>query len=102
MQYIWSTIRQHFGFQMMQAHFTDLTDIHLEANERPEDLFQRLMAFVEDTLLKANSISHHGDPVTEDEELTPSLEHFFVLTWLKLIYSELPNQSSTGMELSCY
>lgn len=73
----------------METHFIDFTDIHLEANERPEDSFQRLMTFLEDILLKASSISHHGDPVTEDEVFTP-LEHFVVLTWSKDIHPELP------------
>ena len=89
-QSIWNTIRQHFGFQITGAHFIDFAEIHLEPNERPEDLYQRLMAFVEDILLKANSLTHHGDLITEDEELTPSLENFVVLTWLKLIHPELP------------
>ena len=89
-QSIWNTIRQHFGFQITGAHFIDFADIHLESNERPEDLYQRLMAFVEDILLKANSLSHHGDLITEDEELRPSLENFVVLTWLKLIHPDLP------------
>ena len=48
------------------------------------------MAFVEDILLKANSLSHHGDLITEDEELSPSLENFVVLTWLKLAHPDLP------------
>ena len=48
------------------------------------------MAFVEDILLKANSLSHHGDLITEDEELSPSLENFVVLTWVKLIHPDLP------------
>ena len=64
--------------------------MHLEADKRPEDLFQRLMAFVEDTLLRANSLSHHGEVNGEDEELTPTLEYLFVFTWLKLIHPELP------------
>ena len=89
-QSIWNTIRQHFGFQITGAHFIDFADIHLESNERPEDLYQRLMAFVEDILLKANSLSHHGDLITEDEELSPSLENVVVLTWLKLVHPDLP------------
>ena len=48
------------------------------------------MAFVEGTLLHDNSLSHHGDVTTEDEELTPTLENFIVLTWLKVIHPELP------------
>ena len=89
-QSIWNTIRQNLGFQITRAHFIDFADIHLESNERPEDLYQRLMAFVQDILLKANSLSHHGDLITEDEELSPSLENFVVLTWLKLIHPDLP------------
>ena len=89
-QSVWNTIRAHFGFQITGAHFLDFADLHLEADERPEDLYQRLMAFVEDTLLRANSLSHHGEASTEDEELTPTLENFIVLTWLKLIHPELP------------
>ena len=65
-QTIWNTIRQHFGFQITGAHFIDFADIHLESNERPEDLYQRLMASVKDILLKANSLPHHGDLITED------------------------------------
>ena len=48
------------------------------------------MAFVEDVLLKANSLSHHGDLITEEKELTPSLENCIVLTWLQRVHPELP------------
>ena len=49
------------------------------------------MAFVEDNLLhQGMNISHHGFPVKEDEELTPTLENFVVLTWLRLIHNDLP------------
>ena len=65
-------------------------DIHLETDERPEDLYQRLMAFTEDSLLKANVLTHHSEVVSEDEELSPSLENFIVVTWLRLIHPELP------------
>ena len=87
---IWSAIRLHFGFQATGAHFIDFTDIKFESDERPEDLYQRLMAFVEDNLLKANVLSHHGELLDDDEDLSPSLENFVVLTWLQLIHPELP------------
>lgn len=47
------------------------------------------MAFGEDTSLRANSLSQHGEVSTEDEELTPTLENFIVLTWLKLSFLSL-------------
>lgn len=87
---IWQTIRQHFGFQVTGAHFIDFSDLHLEPNERPEDLYQRLMAFVEDCLLRTNGLTHHGEALLEDEELSPTLENFVVLTWLRLIHPQLP------------
>ena len=41
------------------------------------------MAFIEDNLLtKESGITHHGELVDEDEELSPSLENFVILTWL--------------------
>ena len=36
---IWQSIRLHFGFQTTGAHFIDFDTIHLEPDERLEDLF---------------------------------------------------------------
>ena len=88
---VWQAIRAHYGFQSTGARFLDFSDVKLEVDERPEDLFQRLMSFTEDNLLVANGpITHHGANVTADEEMTPTLENMVVLTWLKLIHSALP------------
>ena len=62
------------------------------------------MAFLEDSLLHGNGLTHHGEHVTEDEELTPTLENFVVLTWLRLIHPSLPRlvKQRHGTELrSC-
>ena len=63
------------------------------------------MAFVEDNLLKADDgLSHHGEHLHDDEELSPSLENFVILTWLRLIHSDLPKlvKQRYGTELrSC-
>ena len=89
--HIWQTIRAHYGFQSTGAHFLDFINITLKQGERPEDLYQRLMAFVEDNLLiRGSGITHHGDLPEEDEELTPSLENLIVLLWLHLIHKDLP------------
>ena len=88
---IWQTIRLHYGFQSTGTHFLDFADIHLQADERPEDLYQRLVAFVEDNMLQSGSvILHHGDVIDVDEEMSPSLENMVVLTWLRLINPALP------------
>ena len=83
---IWQAIRAHYGFQSTGAHFLDFASIKLDVDERPEDLFQQLISFIEDNLLIANSsITYHGDVITANEELSPTLEHLVVLTWLRLI-----------------
>lgn len=88
---IWQAIRLHYSFQCTGAHFIDFAAIKREPDKRPEDLYQRLMAFTDDNLLRKDSgISHMGDAVTEDDELTPSLENFVVLMWLRLIHADLP------------
>ena len=88
---VWQIIRAHYGFQSNGAHFIDFDDIKMESDDRPEDLYQRLMAFVEDNLLLSNNaITHHGATITEDEELTPTLENLVVLSWLRLLHPNLP------------
>ena len=88
---IWQKIRQHYGFQSTGAHFLDLASIHLQPDERPEDLFQRLMAFFEDNLLSVHGgLTHHGVQVTADEDLSPTLENTVVVLWLQLIHPGLP------------
>lgn len=92
MNSIWYTIRLHFGFQSTGAHFLDFNNITLASAERPEDLYQRLMSFIEDNLLLANgSISHHGEVPGADDKMSPTLENLVVLTWLKLVHPDLPN-----------
>ena len=91
MQSIWQAIRAHFGFQSTGSRFLDFNNIRLEPGERPEDLYQRLVGFIDDNLLRANgNIQHHGENVTVDEEITPSLENVIVITWLRLIHPDLP------------
>ena len=88
---IWQIIRLHFGFHPSGARFLDLSDIHLDHNERPEDLFQRIQSFIDDNLLtKDCSLTHHGEKISEDEEISPTLENLIVLIWLRLIHPELP------------
>ena len=90
-QSVWQMIRAHYGFQQSGAHFLDFSEIHFEADERPEDLYQRILTFVDDNLLKAHGpITHHGEQADADELKTPSLENMIVLHWLSLIHKGLP------------
>ena len=83
---IWQTIRLHYGFRSTGSNFIDFVDIHLQPDERPEDLYQRLVAFVEDNLLQRDSrILRRGGVVADGGELSPSLENVMVLAWLGLV-----------------
>ena len=89
---IWQAIRLHYDFQSNGAHFLNFNSIKLEPDERPKVLYQRLMAIVEDNLLIATgSVTHHGEVMTSDEEMSPTLENMVVLTWLRLFHSDLPS-----------
>ena len=69
MNSIWQAIRLHFGFQTSGAHFLDFADLKLEPDENFEDLFQRLMAFVDDNLMTVGgAIFHHGEFPAVDED----------------------------------
>lgn len=99
---IWQLIRQHYGFQRTGAHFLNLADIRLKESEKPEDLYQRFNAFFEDVLLTPHSgLTHHGDNVTTEEDLTPTLENTIVLLWLQALNPALPGlvKQKYGAEL---
>lgn len=88
---VWQAIRLHFGFQSTGGHFLDFAEIKLQHGEKSEDLYQRLNSFIEDNLLKTDSgLTHHGETIIDDEDLSPSLENIIILIWLKTIHSELP------------
>ena len=73
------------------SSFLDFSDLKLEPDENNEDLFQRLMAFVDDNLMTAGGgRSHHDEFPAVDEDLSPSLGNMIVLHWLKLIQQYLP------------
>ena len=101
---IWQTIRTHYGFQITGSHFLNFAEIKLDVEERPEDLYQRLEAFIHDNLLhRGGTITHHGDNPDTDEEITQTVENLIVLTWLRLIHPELPRlvKQRYGTELRC-
>ena len=46
-------------------------------------------------------ISHHGEPLTVDEDLTPTLDNTIVVLWLRIIHPGLPSlvKQKYGSEL---
>ena len=62
----------------------------MEADDSYEDVYQRLYAFFDDSLMKANGITHHGETMEEDELMTPTLENTITWLWLSLVNPGLP------------
>ena len=88
---IWTKIREHYGFQTTGSRFLDLTQIRMQPDERPEDLYQRLVSFFDDNLVTQESgLTHHGTVIDTDEEISPSIENVIVLLWLERINPGLP------------
>ena len=66
-------------------------DWELDTTERPEDLFQRLVAFVEESLLGSICyLTHHNEQITENVKLSLTLKNFVVFSWQCLINAALP------------
>ena len=90
---VWQMLRVHYHFQTTGGQFLDFDNIKREPSERPEDLYQRLTAFIEDSLVTVEGgLLHHGEPLNVDEDLSPTLENMVVLRWLALIHPSLPNR----------
>ena len=99
---VWQKIREHYGFLSTGSHFLELSNFKLEVDEKPEDLYQRLYAFYEDNLVtKSCGLTHNGEKVTVDEDLTPTIENTITWYWLQLVHPGLPNLVKTkyGPEL---
>ena len=90
---IWAAIRLHYGFQTSGANFLDFVNptFKLASDERPEDLYQRMAAFIDDNLLSTeNNLRHDGNLPTENEQISPTLENLIVLLWLERVHPKLP------------
>ena len=99
---VWKAIRQHYGFQANGSRVLDLADMCLKPGERPEELYQRLLSFVDDNLMKIDGgVKHLNADITEDEETTPSLENYTVVWWLRILHKDLPKlvRQRNGTEL---
>ena len=88
---IWQAIRKYYGFQQSETQFMKFTSITWEDGERPERLYQRILAHLQDNLLRKDSkLKHDGVTPTHDEDISPTVERLAVLRWMELIHPSLP------------
>ena len=83
-------------------HFLKLSAIKLAKDERYETYFQRILAHLYDNLLSAGStLKFDGESVTENEEMSHTVERLAVFLWLHFIDERLRNTSQEFMLKIC-
>ena len=88
---VWECIRKYYGFKKSESQFMKYAEIKWEDDERPERLYQRLVAHIQDNLLTTEStMTHHNARVTSNEMMSPTVERLIVLQWMQLIHPGLP------------
>ena len=80
LNHIWYKIREHYSFQTTGSRFIGLTQIRLQSDGKPKDLYQRLVTFFDDNLVTLEGgLLHLGSVSDSDEDITPSIENVIVL-----------------------
>lgn len=88
---VWQTIREYYGFKQSEAQFLKFTAIKWESGERPEKLYRRVMAHLQDNLLTTEcNLLHNGAKPTSNEVMSPTVERLAVIKWMELIDPDLP------------
>ena len=88
---VWLSIRKFYGLKQSETQFMKFTDIVWEPNERPEQLYHRVVHHLADNLLKPGcKLVHNGQTVTEAEVMSPTIERLAVLRWMELLHPKLP------------
>ena len=89
---VFHKIRAHYGFAQTGSSIIDSVSIAQRDEESPEDVYQRIHALIDSSLLTTEDhIRHLGNFVPRDEEVTPTLSNLVTCLWLKSIHPGLPN-----------
>ena len=78
---VWQAIRKYYGFQQSESQFLALSKFTWDGpdKERPERLYRRILAHLNDNLLhKGTSLKHDGATVLKDEDISPTVERLAV------------------------
>ena len=90
---VWNIIRSYYNFQQNEVQFMSFLEITWDVanNERPEHLYRRLMSHIHNNRLqKVGALTYKGKPITQNEEVSPTVERLVILRWLELIDPRLP------------
>lgn len=89
MKEVWVTIRSFYNKQQTGASLNDTWNVHRELDETPQALYGRLKQIYIDSLLTTDGLFHNEGRVSEDEELSPTLQNTIILHWLQIMHPSL-------------
>lgn len=88
---VWQSIRDYFGFKQSEAQFLKYSSLKWETNERPEKLYRKVVAHLQDNLLTTDcDLLHNKKKPIANEEMSPTVERLAVIKWMELIDPDLP------------
>ena len=94
-QEVWQKIRLYYNLEKSGALMNECWSIKKRPDESPQALYARLKQCYDDNLLCANGLDYVDGPLTEDEELTPTLHNSIILHWLQLLHPQLRDAVTT-------
>ena len=92
--FIWidTYLQQYYNIRKQGAHFFSISSIRFNAGDSYQNFYMELHGALEDSLRPRGAVLlYKNDEVLEaDEEMSPTLENFIILTWLERIDPRLP------------
>ena len=98
MKEIFQKLRSHYGFAITGSSIIDVISVSQKSEESPEDLYQRIKSLVDSCLLSSDDeLYHHGNTVSEDKVLTPTLENVVTRKNGKVILAKINVDENQGI-----
>ena len=96
--FIWidTYLQQYYNIRKQGAHFFSISSIRFNAGDSYQNFYMELHGALEDSLRPRGAVLlYKNDEVLEaDEEMSPTLENFIILTWLERIDPRLPEKTA--------
>ena len=94
-QDVWGKIRLYFNLEKSGALANECWAIKRKPEESPQALFARLKQCYDENLITSFGLAHVDGPLTEDEEMSPSLHNTIILHWLNILHPQLRDTVTT-------
>ena len=94
-QDVWGKIRLYFNLEKSGALANECWSVKRKPEESPQALFARLKQTYDENLLSSFGLAHVDGPLTEDEEMSPSLHNNIIMHWLNILHPQLRDTVTT-------